>query len=94
MTDPDPKAIQALVDAVWAAHDPWQRLARAVHAAWTSPAARAGGGEVDLHAERQPDGTMLRMTAGGHRLEVVLDGAACRDLGRFLTAGGGIGGTR
>ena len=43
-------------------HDPWQRLARAVHAAWTSPAARAGGGEVDLHAERQPDGMMLRMT--------------------------------
>ena len=84
----DQASIDRLADAVWAANDPWQRLARAVHAAWTSPAAGAGGGEVRMHAERQQDGgTLLRMTAAGRSIEAVLDNAERLSLIRYLTAG-------
>lgn len=62
----------------------------AVSAAWNSPAARAGGGEVArVHAERRPGGVLLRLSdvADGRSVEVVLDAADARDLGGYLTRG-------
>lgn len=86
----DPKAIQALADAVVAAHDPWARLARAVHAAWTGPAAPAGGEEIQIHAKREPGGgARLRMTAGGKTIEAELSSAERLSLIRYLTTAQG-----
>ena len=85
MTNTDP--LGALADAVVAAHDPLERFASAVSAMWNSPADRTGDrGEVRMHAERRPDGTLLRLTdvASGRAVEAVLDTAAVRDLARYL----------
>jgi hypothetical protein len=85
----DQAALDRFAAAVAAAHDPVGKLAEAVSAAWNHPAAQAAGGVVArMHAERQPDGVLLRITdaASGRSVEAVLDTAACQDLARYLAA--------
>lgn len=88
MTNTDP--LDALTNAVVAAHDPIERFAAAVSAAWNGSAVRADSrGEAGkIHAERHPGGVLLRLSdvQGGRSVEVVLPAADARDLGRYLNA--------
>ena len=85
----DQAALDRLVDAVYRAHDPWERLASAVSGAL---AARKDGGEVArVRVEERPDGTTaLRLTdmETSRAVEVVLDFDAARELGCRLSAAG------
>ena len=86
MTNMDP-GFERFAEAVSGIFDPAARFAEAVSAAWNSPAAQAGSrAEVRMHAERRPDGTLLRISdvQGGRSVEVVLPVADARALGRYL----------